>query len=131
MLKNLDNDDIKVIKISILVGLILFAISIILSLVFEWWKYTWGLSILIGDIVSIICYIKIVHVTTNMTNFIYLNPKKVLILNNLTNYLLYLSVLLISVLIKVFNVFLCFIGIMILKIVIYIKYSKIIDKKEE
>lgn len=131
MLRNLDKNDIKVIKLSILIGLILCLFSFVLSFIIRWWKCSWVLSILIGDFTSIICYIKIVHVTTNMTNFVYLNPKRVLILNNLTNYLLYLIALVISVLLKVFNIFLCFMGIMIIKIVIYIKYSKISNKKEE
>ena len=105
MINNLTNEDLKILKLSFIVMFCLVIISLVFAFFIDFWQYTWALSILIGYISAVICYIKLVYVVTNVTNFIYQNPKKVFILNNLSSLLIYFIVLLISVLVPIFNIY--------------------------
>ena len=131
MINNLTNEDLKILKLSFIVMFCLVIISLVFAFFIDFWQYTWALSILIGYISAVICYIKLVYVVTNVTNFIYQNPKKVFILNNLSSLLIYFIVLLISVLVPIFNICLCFLGIVIIKIVIIILYGRKPKAKED
>ena len=131
MINNLTNEELKILKLSFIVMFCLVIISLVFAFFIDFWQYTWALSILIGYISAVICYIKLVYVVTNVTNFIYQNPKKVFILNNLSSLLIYFIVLLISVLVPIFNIYLCFLGIVIIKIVIIILYGRKPKAKED
>ena len=125
------NEDLKILKLSFIVMLCLVVISLGFAFFIDFWQYTWALSIFIGYISAVISYIKLVYVVTNVTNFIYQNPKKVFILNNLSSLFIYFIVLLISVLVPIFNIYLCFLGIVIIKIVIIILYGRKPKAKED
>ncbi len=123
-MKYLSNDDFKILKISFIVMLFLIIFSLCLALCFNCWQFSWALSILIGYLASVLNYVKLVYIVTNVTNFVYHNPKKVFILNNISSLLVYFIVLLVNVLIPIFNIFLCFLGIIIIKIIIIILFGK-------
>lgn len=131
MIKTLDKSDLKTLKISFIVGVILALIAFILAFFLNWWHKLWFLSIFIGLFSASFCYIKLVYVTTNVTNFIYKNPKKAFIINNLTSLLIYFLALLICTIVNIFNIYLCFLGILILKIVIIIRFGRKPKKEEE
>lgn len=91
------------------------------------------MSILLGYISSVVCYLKLVYVIFRETAFPSNKSKKAFVLNNLTNMIIYFSFLLFNLLIKWLNIYLCFIGMMIIKIIIYILYGrkpKVGEKKE-
>lgn len=125
----LSKDDIKIIKVSFGVGIILSLILTIPYLFIDWWKIGFGLSVLLGNIASIITYYKLVVITTKVTNFEYQNPRKVFIFNNLSSLLIYFVILLFCTLIKIFSIFTCALGIFIIKAVIIILFGIKKEKK--
>ncbi len=122
--KLLNNDDKKILKNSTILCSIFIVISIVLSLFFDWWRTTFFISIIMGYLSSIICYFKLVYVTFKETAFPSNKSKKSFIINNISSMLIYFLFLLINQLINWLNIFLCFLGMMIVKIVIYILYAK-------
>lgn len=120
----LSNEDIRILKYSFFISIILAILLTIPSFFLKWWNYGFGLSILIGYLSSAISYYKLVVVTTKVTNFEYENPKRAFVFNNLTSLLIYFVALLICTLIEIFNIFLCALGIVIIKIMIIALYGK-------
>lgn len=123
MMKILSNEDKKILKYSFFVSIILTIILAIPTIFIKWWNIGFGVSVFIGYFASAISYYKLVVVTTRVTNFYYENPKRVFILNNLSSLLIYFIVLLICTLVKIFNIFLCALGIFIIKIIIIVLYG--------
>lgn len=120
MNKILTNEDKKILKHAIIVSLILSIIATIPTFFLDWWKFGFGISILIGSLSSIISYLNLVFVTYKVTSFEFDNPKKSFVINNMLNLIIYALALILTVLIDVFNIFLCLVGILILKLVIVI-----------
>ncbi len=119
-----DKSDFLTLKIAYMFATILAIISTVLASLIKWWQYTWFLSIFLGLLAGTINYIKIVIVTTNATSSKYKNAKLAFVINNITALVIYFIVLLISALVNFLNIFLCFIGIMLIKIVIIIRFTK-------
>lgn len=119
----LSNEDIKILKTSFIVSVILSVFLTIPSLFVDWWKICFGLSVFIGNLSGMINYYKLVVITTKVTNFEYQNPKRTFVFNNLSSLLIYFIVLVFCTLIKVFNIFTCALGIFIIKVVIIILYG--------
>lgn len=120
----LTNDDKIILKYSLFISLILSIVILLVSIFISWWHYSWGVFILIGNLISCLCYIKLANNITNMLNGYYQNYKRKVVLNYLTSLLLYFVVLTISVFVNRYAIFGCIIGIFILKIIIYIKNIK-------
>lgn len=129
----LSNEDKKILKLSFFVSIVFSTMMIIPAFIFNWWKWSFFLSVLLGYTASAVCYLKLVYVIFRETAFPSNKSKKAFVLNNLTNMIIYFSFLLFNLLIKWLNIYLCFIGMMIIKIIIYILYGrkpKVGEKKE-
>lgn len=129
----LSNEDKKILKLSFFVSIVCSIIMIIPVFIFYWWKWSYFLSVLLGYIASAVCYLKLVYIIFRETAFPSNKSKKAFVLNNLTNMIIYFSFLLFNLLIEWLNIYLCFIGMMIIKIIIYIVYGrkpKVGEKKE-
>ena len=128
-IKNLEASDRKTLKIAFLVTIILSIISTILAIIISWWLYTWFLSIFIGYLSALFCYIKLVNVVINATNGAYKSAKKAFIINNISTLFIYFIALLICTIFKPFNIFLCFAGILTIKVVLIFQYGKSSNKE--
>lgn len=128
LLSNLSNEDKTYLKYSFYISVIISLLIIIPSLFINWWHFTWGLFIFIGNLASSIAYFKLVNNVNKITLGYVSNPKRSSFLNSMTSLLIYAGLFIISVLINVYTIFFCAFGIMIMKIVIIIKNFK--PKKE-
>lgn len=129
-INNLSQSDKKTIKISFIINIFLMIICLGLSFIIKSWSYSYFFSILIGYLSSLFNYVKLVTVVTNVTNGSYQNAKKAYVINNLTSLILYFVVLLICTIVHLFNIFLCFLGIIIIKVVLIFQYT-IFDKTKK
>lgn len=120
----LSNEDQMVLKRSFWLALGVAILAIVPSFFISWWQWSFGISTLIGYGASALCYVKLVYVVTKATNQEYRKPKKVFVLHNMINLLIYFIVLLICQLWKGFNIFLCLFGILTIKIVIVLSFGK-------
>ncbi|MCM1260078.1 MAG: hypothetical protein NC182_03975 [Prevotella sp.] len=120
----LSNEDQIVLKRSFWLALGVAIVAIIPSFFIPWWKWSFGISTLIGYLASAFCYVKLVYIVIKVTNQEYQKPKKVFVLHNMLNLLIYFVVLLVCQLWKGFNIFFCLFGILTIKIVIVISFGR-------
>lgn len=118
------NEDRTILKRSFWLALGVAIVAIIPSFFISWWKWSFGLSTLIGYLASAFCYVKLVYIVVKATNQEYRRPKKVFVLHNMLNLLIYFAVLIVCQLWNCLNIFLCFLGILTIKIVIVISFGK-------
>ncbi len=133
IIKILSNEDKAIIKISFIATLIISILLIFPSFFFDWWKWPFFLSVFIGYLASFVCYLKLVYAVFRETSFPSDKSKGAFVLNNISSMLIYCLFLLLCHFVSWLNIFLCFIGMMIIKIVIYILYGKkpkVGEKKE-
>lgn len=120
----LSNEDKTILKFSFLISVCASAIAIIPTFLFDWWKWSFFLSVLLGYAASVICYLKIVYITFRETAFPSKKSKNAFVFNNLTNMVIYFAFLLLNLLVKWLNIYLCLIGMIVIRIVIYILYGR-------
>ncbi|MCM1514059.1 MAG: hypothetical protein NC090_03640 [Anaeroplasma bactoclasticum] len=120
----LSNEDQTILKRSFYFALGVSIVATIPSFFISWWRWSFGLSTLIGYLASAFCYVKLVYIVIKATNQEYRNPKKVFVLHNMLNLLIYFVALLVCQLWKGFNIFLCLCGILTIKIVIVISFGR-------
>lgn len=120
----LSNEDQTILKCSFYFALGVAIVAIIPSFFISWWKWSFGLSTLIGYLASAFCYVKLVYIVIKATNQEYRNPKKIFVLHNMLNLLIYFVALLVCQLWKGLNIFLCLLGILTIKIVIVIFFGR-------
>ncbi len=134
IIKLLSNEDKCILKVSCITAIIISIITIIPAFFLNWWKWTFFLSILIGYLASVICYFKLVYVVFRETSLPTNQSKRAFIFNNLSNLLIYCVALMICFFVGCLNIFLCFLGMMIIKIIIIILYGrqqKVGEKKND
>jgi ATP synthase I chain len=134
IIKLLSSEDKCILKVSCITAIIISIITIIPAFFLNWWKWTFFLSILIGYLASVICYFKLVYVVFRETSLPTNQSKRAFIFNNLSNLLIYCVALMICFFVGCLNIFLCFLGMMIIKIIIIILYGrqqKVGEKKND
>lgn len=120
----LSKEDKTILKVSFLVSVGVSIVAIVLACILDWWKGSFFLSVILGYVASAICYLKIVYVTFRETAFPSHRSKKAFVFNNLTNMMIYFGFLLFHLFMKGLNIYLCFLGMIIIKVVIYILYGR-------
>lgn len=120
----LSNEDKTILKRSFWISVVIAFLAIIPSFLISWWKWSFGISTLIGYLASAFCYVKLVYIVIKATNQEYRKPKKVFVLHNMLNLLIYFIALLVCQLWTSLNIFLCLLGILMIKIVIVISFGK-------
>ena len=128
LLSSLSDEDKTYLKYSFYISIIISLLILLPSLFINWWHFTWGIFIFIGNIASSIAYFKLISNVNKITLGYVSNPKRSSFMNSMTSLLIYAGLFIISVLINVYTIFFCAFGIMIMKIVIIIKNFK--PKKE-
>ncbi len=128
LFSSLSDEDKTYLKYSFYISIIISLLILLPSLFINWWHFTWGIFIFIGNIASSIAYFKLISNVNKITLGYVSNPKRSSFMNSMTSLLIYAGLFIISVLINVYTIFFCAFGIMIMKIVIIIKNFK--PKKE-
>lgn len=120
----LSNEDKTILRRSFWMSLVIAILAIVPSFFISWWKWSFGISTLIGYLASAFCYVKLVYIVIKATNQEYSKPKKVFVLHNMLNLLIYFVVLLGCQLWSSLNIFMCLLGILMIKIIIVISFGK-------
>lgn len=120
-LSRLSAEDKSTLKVAFFISIIVSVIITILAFLIDFVHISWGIFLLVGNITSSICYIKLVNNITDVLNGRYLKHKRAMFLNSLTSMVIYFIVLSISVLINTYALFWCALGILSIKFVIYQK----------
>ena len=120
-MKIIQNKEEKLILIiSSIASVFISLIVIILSLFIEEVKWTWSISVIIGQIVSIGCFFKSNAIINKVLYDDITQAKFLLILNNMLGTLCYTISLIINILVPGLNIILNGIGILILKFTTFI-----------
>lgn len=127
LINKINEFDRNIIHYSLYLAIAIAIIIIILCLIFNW-PLTYVLGFILSYIVNIIGFLKSNYVIDKILSGEYENPKKSMIVNNMTNNLIYAGVLLINLLFKFFNVFIGLIGLLVIKIVVIVGYGIIKNK---
>lgn len=114
--------DRDIIRYSIFVSLGIAIIITILCLIFNW-PLTYLIGFILSYMVNIVVFLKSNYVIDRILSGEYTNPKKSMILNNLTNNLIYALVLCINLFFSSFNVFVGLVGLLVIKIVVIFGYG--------
>ena len=114
--------DRKIIYYSLFVALAVSIVITILCLVFSW-PLTYLIGFILSYLVNIVCFLKSNYVIDKILSGEYENPKKSMVLNNLTNNLIYGVILCVNLFITCFNVFVGLVGLFIIKIVVIFGYG--------
>ncbi len=122
LIKRINEFDKNIIRYSFSVAIGIIVIITILCLIFKW-PLTYLVGFIISYMVNIIGFLKSNYVIDKILSREYENPKKSMILNNLTNNLMYALVLLINLVFKCFNVFVGVTGLLVIKIVVIFGYG--------
>lgn len=123
LINKINEFDKNIIRYSFFVALGIMVIITVLCLIFEW-PLTYLIGFSLSYLVNIIGFLKSNYVIDKILSGEYENPKKSMILNNLTNNLIYALVLIINLLFKCFNVFVGLSGLLVIKIVVIFGYGK-------
>lgn len=121
-MKKINEFDKNIIRYSLFLSLIMTIILIVLCIIFSW-PLTYVLGFILCYIVNIVGFLKSNHCIDNVLSRVNENPKKSMIINNLTNNLMYAVVLLINLFFDCFNVFIGLIGLFVIKTVVIFKYG--------
>lgn len=123
LINKINEFDKNIIRYSFFVALGIMVIITVLCLIFKW-PLTYLIGFSLSYLVNIIGFLKSNYVIDKILSGEYENPKKSMILNNLTNNLIYALVLIINLLFKCFNVFVGLSGLLVIKIVVIFGYGK-------
>lgn len=121
-MKKINDFDKSIIRYSSYVALGMAIIIVVLCLIFEW-PLTYVLGFISSYIVNVIGFLKSNYYIDKILSREKENPKKSMIINNLTNNLMYALVLLLNLFLDCFNVFIGLIGLLIIKIVVLFGYG--------
>ena len=121
-MKKINEFDKNIIRYSFFVAIGIIIVIAILCLIFKW-PLTYLIGFLISYMVNIIGFLKSNYVIDKILSREYENPKKSMIINNLTNNLMYALVLVINLIFKCFNVFIGLVGLLVVKIVVIFGYG--------
>lgn len=122
--KILSSEDKKILQVSSVSAIVVSIMLIIPTFFLSWWKWPFFLSVLIGYLASAICYLKLVYIVFRETSLPTNQSKRAFIFNNLSSLLIYFAVLIVCFFIEWLDIFLCFLGMMIIKIIIIILYGR-------
>lgn len=95
------------------------------SIFIEWIKFTFIFSLIMGFLTNVLCFQKTNYFITRILNGEFTNPKKVMIINVLTNYLIYAIILILNIYFSFFSIIFTIIGIFIIKTIIVITHIKL------
>ena len=121
-MKKIDEFDKNIIRYSLFVALGIIIVITILCLIFDW-PLTYLIGFLISYMVNILGFLKSNYVIDKILSGEYENHKKSMIINNLTNNLMYAGVLGINLAFSCFNVFVGLAGLLVIKIVVIFGYG--------
>ncbi len=121
-MKKIKDFDLEIVKTANIFFIIGFIIVLIICLIFNW-ALTYLISFLIGYLANILGFLKNNYIIDSLLNGERQNSKKTMIGNTITSYLLYGITLVINLLVPIFNIFVCFFGLLIIKITIVVKYG--------
>lgn len=121
-MQKINDFDKNIIRYSLFVALGIAITIVVLCLVFKW-PLTYVLGFILSYIVNIIGFLKSNYFIDKILSREKENPKKSMIINNLTNNLMYALVLLLNLFLDCFNVFIGLIGLLVIKIVVLFGYG--------
>lgn len=121
-MKKINEFDRSILRYSFFLASIVIMILIVLCIIFSW-PLTYVLGFILCYGVNIIGFLKSNRCIDNILSRVNENPKKSMIINNLTNNLMYAGVLIINLFLECFNVFIGLIGLLIIKTVVIFKYG--------
>lgn len=121
-MKKINEFDRRIIRYSLLVALGISIIIVILCLLFTW-PLTYVIGFILSYGVNILGFLKSNYYIDQILSKEKENPKKSMIINNLTNNLMYALVLIVNLFLDCFNVFIGFIGLLVIKIVVIFGYG--------
>lgn len=124
VIKILSSEDKHILKISGITALVVSILTSIPTAFLKWWKWSFFLSVFIGYLASVLCYLKLVYVVFRETSFPTNHSKRAFIVNNLSSLLIYCAALLICLFVEWLNIFLCFLGMMMIKVSIVVLYGR-------
>ncbi|MBQ8292186.1 MAG: hypothetical protein IJX78_00100 [Bacilli bacterium] len=126
-MKKINEFDKNIIRYSLFVALGIAILVVILCIIFHW-PITYVIGFILSYIVNVIVFLKSNYYIDKILSREKENPKKSMIINNLTNNLLQTGILLLNLLLDCFNVFVGLVGLLIIKIVVIFGYG--FKKKE-
>lgn len=122
IINKINEFDRNIIRYSLFVALGIMIVIAILCLIFNW-PLTYLIGFILSYLVNILGFLKSNYVIDKILSSEYENPKKSMILNNLTNNLIYAAILVINLLFDCFNVFVGLVGLFVIKIVVIFGYG--------
>ena len=121
-MKKINELDKNIIRYSFFLALFFSIVIVVLCIIFHW-PLTYVLGFFLSYGVNIIGFLKSNYVIDKILSGEYDNPKKSMVLNNLTNNLMYAGILIINLFFKCFNVFVGLVGLLVIKIVVIFGYG--------
>ena len=109
-----------IVIISSLIALLLTLSIVAISFFVEEVKWTWCFSIILGQLTSIGCFLKSNAIITKVLYDEVSSAKFLLILNNVLGTICYVIILVVNLLIPIFNIIVCCIGILLLKFTTFV-----------
>lgn len=109
-----------IVIISSLIALLLSLSIVAISFFVEEVKWTWCFSIVLGQLTSIGCFFKSNAIITKVLYDEVSSAKFLLILNNVLGTICYVIILVVNLLIPIFNIIVCCIGILLLKFTTFV-----------
>lgn len=109
-----------IVIISSLIALLLSLSIVAISFFVEEVKWTWCFSIVLGQLTSIGCFLKSNAIITKVLYDEVSSAKFLLILNNVLGTICYVIILVVNLLIPIFNIIVCCIGILLLKFTTFV-----------
>ncbi len=121
-MKKINDFDKNIIRYSLFVALGIAILIAILCFIFSW-PITYVIGFILCYIVNIIGFLKSNYCIDKILSREKENPKKSMIINNLTNNLMYAGALLLNLFLDCFNVFIGLAGLLIIKLVVIFGYG--------
>ena len=109
-----------IVIISSLIALLLSLSIVAISFFVEEVKWTWCFSIVLGQLTSVGCFLKSNAIITKVLYDEVSSAKFLLILNNVLGTICYVIILVVNLLIPIFNIIVCCIGILLLKFTTFV-----------